>query len=123
MLAVGTQAPDLELYSTPDQKIKLSALRGRKVILAFCPADWSPVCCDEMSLLNATRKLFDRHQAPLLGISVDSTWRHLAFSQSCQLHFPLLADFESKGKGARRYGVYDAPAGLNPGPDGILAAF
>lgn len=146
MLAVGTQAPDLELYSTPDQQVKLSALRGQKVILAFYPADWSPVCSDQMSLYNATLKLFARHNAQLLGISVDSKWSHLAFSQSRKLHFPLLADFEPKGQVAKQYGVYDAPegeaqralfvldeqgiirwnylspAGLNPGADGILAA-
>ena len=146
MVAVGTQAPDLELYSTPDQKVKLRALRGQKVILAFYPADWSPVCGDELSLFNATRKLFDQHHAQLLGISVDSKWSHLAFGQSRKLHFPLLADFEPKGEVARRYGVYDpkegeaqralfvldeqgiirwnhlSPAGINPGADGILAA-
>ena len=146
MLAVGTQAPDLELYSTPDQKTKLSALRGQKVILAFYPADWSLVCGDEMSLFNATRQPFEQHPAPLLGISVDSKWSHLAFRQSRQLHFPLLADFEPKGEVAKAYGVYDAkageaqralfvldeqgvirwnylsPKGLNPGADGILAA-
>ncbi len=146
MLAVGTQAPDLELYSTPDQQVKLSALRGQKVILAFYPADWSPVCSDQLSLYNATLKLFARHNAQLLGLSVDSKWSHLAFSQSRKLHFPLLADFEPKGQVAKRYEVYDAPegeaqralfvldeqgiirwnylapAGLNPGADGILAA-
>ena len=146
MLAVGTQAPDLELYSTPDQQVTLSSLRGQKVILAFYPADWSPVCGDELALYNATLKLFAQHHAQLLGISVDSKWSHLAFSQSRQLRFPLLADFEPKGAVARRYGVYDeqtgtaqralfvldaqglirwnylSPVGLNPGADGILAA-
>ncbi len=146
MLATGTEAPELELNSTPDQKIKLSELQGQKVILAFYPADWSPVCSDQMSLYNATLKLFAKHNAQLLGISVDSKWSHLAFSQDRKLHFPLLADFEPKGQVAKRYGVYDAtegeaqralfvvdekgiirwsylsPAGLNPGADGILAA-
>ncbi len=146
MLAVGTQAPDLELYSSPTEQTKLRTLRGQKVILAFYPADWSPVCTDELTLFNATRQLFARHHAQLLGISVDSKWSHQAFSESRQLHFPLLADFEPKGDVARRYGVYDeragtaqralfvldeqgvvrwhhhSPAGVNPGAAGILAA-
>ena len=56
MLATGAEAPDFELNSTPDQRLKLSELRGKRVILAFYPADWSPVCGDQMTLYNATLK-------------------------------------------------------------------
>lgn len=146
MLAIGTQAPDFELYSTPDQKLKLSELLGKKVILVFYPANWSPVCSDQLVLYNETLKFFSKHHAQLIGISVDSKWSHLAFSQNRQLHFPLLADFEPKGKVAKMYGVYDekegqaqraifvldekgiirwnylSPVGINPGADGILEA-
>lgn len=146
MLTPGTQAPDFELNSTPDQKLKLSDLRGKKVILAFYPADWSPVCGDQMALYNETLKFFHKHNAALLGISVDSKWCHMAFAQDRKLHFPLLADFEPKGAVAKTYGVYDeeggqtkralfvldetgvvrwsylSPVGMNPGADGILDA-
>jgi len=146
MLATGTEAPDFELNSTPDQKLKLSELRGKKVILAFYPADWSPVCGDQMGLYNSTLKFFSKHHAQLVGISVDSKWCHLAYSQSNKFHFPLLADFEPKGMVARLYEVYDekegecqralfvldekgiirwnylSPVGINPGADGILEA-
>ncbi len=146
MLAIGTQAPDFELNSTPDQKLKLSELLGKKIILAFYPADWSPVCSDQMVLYNETLKFFSKHNAQLLGISVDSKWSHLAFSENRKLHFPLLADFEPKGQVAKMYGVYDekegqskralfvldekgiirwnylSPVGINPGADGILEA-
>jgi len=44
ILAAGTAAPDFTLRVTPDQNLTLSNLRGRPVILAFYPADWSPVC-------------------------------------------------------------------------------
>lgn len=146
MLATETQAPNFELNSTPDQKLKLSDLLGKKVILAFYPADWSPVCSDEMALFNETLKLFSKHNAQLLGISVDSKWSHLAFSNDRKFHFPLLSDFEPKGQVAKMYGVYDekegeaqralfvldekgiikwdylSPMGINPGADGILDA-
>jgi len=146
MLTAGTSAPDFELNCTPDQKLKLSELRGKKIILAFYPADWSPVCSDELSLYNETLKFFSRHNAQLIGISVDSKWCHLAFSESRKFHFPLLADFEPKGSVSRLYEVYDekegesqralyvldekgiirwsylSPVGLNPGADGILDA-
>jgi len=146
MLAPGTLAPDFELSCTPDQKLKLSELRGKKVILAFYPADWSPVCSDQMALYNETLKFFNRYNAQLIGISVDSKWCHLAFSGNRKLHFPLLADFEPKGAVSKLYEVYDekegeslralyvldekgiirwnylSPLGINPGADGILNA-
>jgi len=146
MLAPGTLAPDLELSWTPDQKLKLSELRGKKIILAFYPADWSPVCSDQMALYNETLKFFNRYNAQLIGISVDSKWCHLAFSENRKLHFPLLADFEPKGAVSKLYEVYDekegesqralyvidekrvirwnylSPVGINPGADGILNA-
>ena len=146
MLPIGTSAPDFSLHVTPDQKIKLSELKGKKVILAFYPADWSPVCGDELALYNQTLKFFHKHNAEILGISVDSKWCHLAFSQDRKLHFPLLADFEPKGAVSKLYDVYDeqegeskrglyildedgvirwnylSPMGMNPGADGILDA-
>jgi peroxiredoxin len=145
-LPAGTPAPDFRLHSTPDQLVKLSEFRGRPVILAFYPADWSPVCGDQMALYNEVRSEFARYDAELLGISVDGIWCHLAFAADRKLHFPLLADFEPKGAVARKYGVYrdhdgtseralfvlDAkgvirwshvsPLGVNPGADGILRA-
>ena len=146
MLNIGIQAPDFSLFTTPDQSIKLNQLKGKKVILAFYPADWSPVCGDQMALYNEVLKFFHKQNAELIGISVDSRWCHLAFSQDRKLHFPLLADFEPKGAVAKLYDVYDeevgeckralyiidetgiirwnylSPVGINPGADGILNA-
>ena len=146
MLRPGATAPDFSLNSTPDQKVQLSDFRGRPVILTFYPADWSPVCGDQMGLYNEILSEFAGFNAQLLGISVDGPWCHLAFAEARKLHFPLLADFEPKGAVARSYGVYRAaegvteralfvidsegiirwsfvsPVGVNPGADGILAA-
>src|ERR1700751_2111632 len=146
MLPLNSQAPQFSLFATPDQKVKLIELKGKKVILAFYPADWSVVCSDQMSLYNATLKLFHKYNAELIGISVDSKWCHMAFAQNRKLHFTLLADFHPKGEVARLYDVYDeeegecrralyvldeegiirwnylSPVGINPGADGILDA-
>src|SRR5262245_51657612 len=103
---VGKPAPDFTLRSTPDQSVSLSEFKGRPVILAFYPADWSPVCGDQMALYNELLDEFKRFDAELLGISVDGIWCHLAFAHERHLHFPLLADFEPKGDVARRYAVY-----------------
>jgi peroxiredoxin len=145
-LPPGTDAPDFTLRSTPDQWLTLSEFRGQSVVLAFYPADWSPVCGDQMALYNEMLKEFHDLGAELIGISVDGAWCHAAFARDRKLHFPLLADFEPKGDVARRYGVYrdkdgvseralfviDAkgkvhwsfvsPIGVNPGADGILSA-
>ena len=96
--AAGTPAPDFSLHSTPDQTVSLSDFRGRPVILAFYPADWSPVCGDQMALYNEILSEFRDFDAELLGISVDGIWCHLAFADNRKLHFPLLADFEPKGR-------------------------
>ena len=106
ILPAGTPAPDFTLPVTPDQKLSLNELRGNPVILAFYPADWSPVCGDQMGLYNEILPEFQKHGAKLLGISVDGAWCHEAFAQARGYHFPLLADFEPKGKVARAYGAY-----------------
>jgi peroxiredoxin len=146
LLPPGTQAPDFALNATPDQILRLSELRGRPVILVFYPADWSPVCGDQVALYNEILPEFREYGAEILGISVDGVWCHAAFARDRNLHFPLLADFEPKGGVARQYGAYrdeegtseralfviDAggvirwsycsPIAVNPGADGILNA-
>jgi peroxiredoxin len=145
-LPEGTTAPDFNLHTSPDQSVALRDFRGQPVILAFYPADWSPVCGDQMVLYNELLPEFHRYDAALLGISVDGAWCHLAFAKDRKLHFPLLSDFEPKGEVARQYGVYSkkdgvceralfvldengvirwnfvSPSGVNPGADGILQA-
>ena len=143
-LQPGAEAPDFELPSTPDQKVMLSEFRGQPVILVFYPEDWSPVCSDQLGLYQAVLPEFQKFNAELMGVSVDSVWSHLAFAKDRNLHFPLLSDFEPKGEVARSYQVYRAkagtteralfvidpdgiirwsyvsPVGVNPGADGIL---
>jgi peroxiredoxin len=145
-LPEGTPAPAFELRSTPDQFVRLGDFSGRRLIMAFYPADWSPVCTDQMALYNEILPEFQELGAALVGISIDHAWCHVAFAQSRNLHFPLLADFHPKGDVAEAYGVYDdelgmseralfvideegvirwshvSPIGVNPGADGILAA-
>ncbi len=139
-------APDFELRTADGQRIALRDLRGSPVILVFYPADWSPVCGDQVTLYNEVLPEFERYGARLVGIPVDGMWCHRAFAESRKLRYPLLADFEPKGAVARRYGVYretdgtseralfviDAdgiirwryvsPVDVNPGADGILEA-
>ena len=101
ILPAGTPAPDFALHATPDQVLSLLELRGRPVIIAFYPADWSAVCSDQMALYNQLLPEFHRLGAELIGISVDGAWCHAAFAADRKLHFTLLADFEPKGAVAR----------------------
>jgi peroxiredoxin len=145
-LAAGTTAPDFTLPNAPDSRIRLSDLRGRPVVLVFYPADWSPVCGDEVAIFNEVLPEFRRFDAEVLGISVDGVWCHKAFAEQKHLRFPLLADFEPKGGVSRAYSAYRegegfseralfvidgdgviqwsyvSPIDVNPGVDGVLKA-
>ncbi|MDG4840899.1 redoxin domain-containing protein [Micromonospora sp. WMMD967] len=146
LIQPGHAAPDFTLPATPaGDPMGPEQFRGRPVVLAFYPADWSPVCGDQMSLYQSATPVFAQYEAVVLGISVDSIWSHRAFAESRNIEFPLLADFEPKGEVARAYGAYQPrgeaaralvvldPAGMvawsyvsppdvNPGADGIFDA-
>jgi peroxiredoxin len=146
ILQPGTPAPDFSLPVKPGEELRLSSLRGKPVVLIFYPADWSPVCGDQLALYNEIFSEFKKHKAEIIGISVDGVFCHQAYSKSRKLEFPLAADFEPKGKVADQFGVYRttdgyceralfvidkegiirwsylSPIGENPGADGILSA-
>ncbi|HEX9378969.1 MAG TPA: redoxin domain-containing protein [Gaiellaceae bacterium] len=107
-LAAGIPAPDFQFKATPDQWVGLEDFRGKALIIAFYPADWSPICTDQMSLYNEILPMFHEYEAEIVGISVDSALCHAAFPQHRKLHFPLLADFEPKGEVAKQYGAEGA---------------
>jgi peroxiredoxin len=143
---LGRRAPDFELPSAPNESFTLSSVVGRPVVLVFYPADWSPVCSDQLPLYEALMPEFAKYDAQIVAISVDGVWCHKAFKESRGLSFPLLADFEPKGAISRTYSSYRgtegvseralfvldqdgvvfwseiAPIGVNPGADGILTA-
>ncbi len=143
-LEPGEPAPDFTLPSGPGSSVSLVDLRGRPVVLAFYPADWSPVCSDQLALYEAIGSEFEPYHAAVVGISVDGVWCHRAFAEARGITFPLLADFEPKGAVSRQFGAYRVGAGFseralfvldprsvvawsqvvepeeNPGADGIL---
>lgn len=146
ILTPGTTAPEFELPVAVGKTLSLRQLRGKPVVLAFYPADFSPVCGDQLALYNEILPDFADYDAQLYGVSCDGIFCHAAYRESRNLKFDLLSDFEPKGAVSRRYGVYDAkwgtslralfvidpasvirwsylsPIDVNPGADGILAA-
>lgn len=146
ILQPGGNAPAFALQDGSTRKVSLADFRGRNVVLAFYPFDWSPVCGDQLALYNELLEEFESLKAQVLGVSVDSAWCHAAFAKERKYRFPLLADFEPKGEVARAYGAYEphdgcaqralfvvdaggvirwsylSPMDVNPGADGILTA-
>jgi peroxiredoxin len=146
ILAPGVRAPEFTLPRSPDERVSLGDYRGRRVVLAFYPADWSPVCTDQMTLYNHLLEELAKYGTDLLGISVDGPWCHRAYARDRNIHFPLLSDFEPKGEVSRKYGAYTevtgesaralfiidergtiawsflSPDAVNPGAAGILDA-
>lgn len=146
ILQPGGIAPAFALQDGSSRKVSLADFRGRNVVVAFYPFDWSPVCGDQLALYNELLEEFESLKAQMLGVSVDSAWCHAAFAKERKYRFPLLADFEPKGDVARAYGAYEphegcaeralfvvdaggvirwsylSPMDVNPGADGILTA-
>jgi len=103
----GEYAPDFSLPAVSGEKISLSQYRGKKnVVLSFVPAAWTPVCSDQWPGYNIVKDIFDRHDAVLLGITVDNIPTLFAWTnQMGALWFPVLSDFWPHGAVAGRYGV------------------
>jgi peroxiredoxin len=102
----GSVAPDFTLRDQDGQEVSLADFRGQTVLLVFYPADFSPVCTDQLNVYQELLGEFEQRGAKLLGISVDGAFCHKAFRDQLNLTVPLLADFHPKGEVARAYGVW-----------------
>ena len=126
MIEAGAEAPDFTLADQDGQLVSLSGLRGQPVLLVFYPADFSPVCTDQLSVYQAELPEFERLGVRVLGISVDSAFCHKAFQRQLEVSIPLLADFHPKGEVAQAYGIWSDKYGLAGralvlvGPDGTV---
>ena len=126
MIEPGSPAPDFSLPDQDGNRVSLSDLRGETVVLVFYPADFSPVCTDQLSVYEEVLPELEERGAKLLGISVDGAFCHKAFREHQGLTIPLLADFHPKGEVAKAYGVYSEEYGVAGralvmvGPDGVV---
>jgi peroxiredoxin len=105
--AVGDEAPDFTLPTHNEGDLNLSWYRGRKnVLLAFYPADWTPICAAQIPTYQSQLDLFEQYNCQLLAISVDSVFSHLAWAKSLGgLSFPLMSDYFPHGRVAALYGI------------------
>jgi peroxiredoxin len=124
MIQAGSPAPDFTLPDQDGNQVSLADYRGRTVVLVFYPADFSPVCTDQLSVYQEVLGELGERGATLIGISVDGSFCHQAFRDHLNLTIPLLADFHPKGEVSRAYGVWSEKHGVSGralvmvGPDG-----
>ena len=111
MIQAGAAAPDFSLPDHTGQVVSLSDYAGRRLLLAFYPLDFSPVCTDQLAAYEKIKPQLDEAGVTLVGISVDSAFAHKAFRDQLDVETTLLADFEPKGAVADAYGAYLADAG------------
>jgi peroxiredoxin Q/BCP len=106
-LKVGDQAPDFALPGTGDKTYRLEDYRGRKLVLAFYPGDFTAVCTKQFCSYRDQGEKLDQLGADVLGISPQSVESHERFVQEKSLNVPLLADEDKEV--ARAYGVLAGP--------------
>ena len=126
MIEPGSAAPAFSLPDQDGNRVSLSDFDGETVVLVFYPADFSPVCTDQLSVYQEVLPQLEEQGAKLVGISVDGAFCHKAFQQHQGLSIPLLADFHPKGEVARAYGVWSEDHGVAGralvmvGPDSVV---
>jgi len=105
MADVGEKAPDFVLPTDSwDEKVSLEDCIGEgPVVLFFYPGDWSSVCTDQLSRVQAEIGRFEERGARVLAISADTPWSHRAWAEERSIEFPLLSDLEREA--VDRYGV------------------
>lgn len=103
MIAIGTKAPELNLFNQKRERVSLESLRGKKVVIAFFPAAFTSVCEKELCTFRDSLSALDDIGAAVLGISVDAPFANAAFATKNNLNFPILSDYAREA--TRAYGV------------------
>jgi peroxiredoxin len=106
MISPGDKAPDFSLPDHQGQLVSLSDFAGRRLLIAFYPLDFSPICNDQLVAYKEIASQLDDAGVTLVGISVDSAFAHKAFRDHTGIENSLLADFEPKGAVASAFGAY-----------------
>src|SRR3954451_2855303 len=106
MIESGAKAPDVSLPDHDGNEVSLADFAGRKLVIAFYPLDFSPVCTDQLGLYQEVLGEIESKGASLVGISVDSSYTHRAVREQLNRTMPLLSDFNPKGGVSRAYGAW-----------------
>jgi peroxiredoxin len=107
MIAIGTKAPNFTLKDQNGKTVKLSSLRGKKVLLSFRPLAWTPVCTDQMKSLEENYDQLAKLNTLALGIGVDSSPSNKAWARALNIErIRLVSDFWPHGEVSKLYGVF-----------------
>ena len=113
----GDAAPDFELMDQDMETVKLSDLKGSRVVLLFYPMDFSPVCTDEHCTFSPAKgDLFG--DAKVFGVSTDSPFSHKAYKEQYKIDYPLLADVTREM--VKSYDMYADGTPFNCGARGTV---
>lgn len=114
LIEVGTLAPDFTLEDTQEQNVRLSDLRGKKVLLSWHPLAWTGVCLDQMRSLEVNIEKFKSLKTVPFGLSVDSGACKKAWAAVTSLkNIRLLCDFWPHGQVAQEYGIFIDEFGIS----------
>ena len=106
-LKKGVKMPDFTLADNQDGQVKLSDLRGKKVLLSFHPLAWTSVCTDQMRALEANHSRFEELNTVPLGLSVDPAASKKVWAQVLSIRkTKLLSDFYPHGKLSKELGIF-----------------
>ena len=113
-VAVGDRVRDFSLADQDGNPVRLSALRGKRVLLSWHPLAWTTVCARQMKALEQNRKAFARYGVVALGLSVDTVPSKAAWAASLKIRETrLLSDFWPHGKAARALGIFRKAEGIS----------
>jgi len=114
VIKVGEKAPDFTLKDQHNKELRLSELKGKKVLLSFHPLAWTKVCVRQMQSLEKNREVFDRLNTVALGLSVDTVPSKHAWAKELGIkETRLLSDFWPHGEVAKLYGIFRAENGIS----------
>ena len=113
-LKVGTKAKDFTLKDQHNKVLRLSQLKGKKVLLSFHPQAWTPVCAKQMKSLEKNQPVFEKLNTVALGLSVDTVPSKHAWAKSLEIKTTrLLSDFWPHGEIAKQYGIFRPKDGIS----------
>ncbi len=114
MIKIGSTAPDFSLKDQNGKTVTLSKFKGKKVLLSFRPLAWTPVCQDQMKLLEENHAFLDESNTIAFGIGVDSSPSNKAWAKAMNIvNTRLLADFWPHGDVAKKYGLFREDDGFS----------
>lgn len=95
-IQISLPAPDFTLFDSDKNKVTLSSLKGENILLLFFPLAFTSVCTAELCSVRDNINWYNKINAKVFGISVDSLQALARFKQDQQLNFTLLSDFNKE---------------------------